>query len=98
MIIFPGTIGPEVNEVVTENQATFYRVACEGDTLPKVTQEVANVSVSNGLAWSADGAIMYYVDSPTRKIDAFDFEAVNGTISKLFLHFTFKHKIMRNEI
>ncbi|MFG2772320.1 SMP-30/gluconolactonase/LRE family protein [Streptomyces sp. NPDC048350] len=34
--------------------------ACE--TLPGVT-------VSNGIGWSPDGSLMYYVDSPTRRID-----------------------------
>lgn len=30
------------------------------------------VSISNGLAWSADGRTLYYVDSPERSIVAFD--------------------------
>lgn len=36
------------------------------------------VSISNGLAWTADGATLYYIDSPTRRIDAFDFSAGDG--------------------
>jgi sugar lactone lactonase YvrE len=39
------------------------------------------VSISNGLAWSADGRTMYYVDTPTQRIDAFSFEPSTGEIS-----------------
>jgi sugar lactone lactonase YvrE len=38
------------------------------------------VTISNGIAWSRDGDVMYYIDSPTRRVDAFDFDQVNGHI------------------
>ncbi len=41
---------------------------------------LSGVSISNGIDWSLDGETMYYVDSPTRRIDAFHFEA--GAISE----------------
>lgn len=42
---------------------------------------VVDVSCSNGLAWSSDGRTMYYVDTPTRRVDAFDFDPDTGAIS-----------------
>lgn len=46
-----------------------------------VTLRYAGVSVSNGLAWSGDKKTMYYIDSPTRQVMAFDFDLESGDIS-----------------
>ncbi len=40
-----------------------------------------NVTISNGLCWTKDEQTMYYVDSPTRLIEAFDYDAVTGSLS-----------------
>lgn len=39
------------------------------------------VTISNGLVWSHDGHIVYYVDTPTGRIDAFDFDGADGSFS-----------------
>ncbi|MFI7007287.1 SMP-30/gluconolactonase/LRE family protein [Streptomyces sp. NPDC050145] len=44
------------------------RVGPDGTT----TEILPAVTVSNGTGWSPDGRLMYYVDSPTRRIDVFD--------------------------
>ena len=40
-----------------------------------------DVSISNGIDWSDDGRLMYYVDTPTGSIDVFDFDAAEGAIA-----------------
>ena len=42
---------------------------------------VRQVSISNGLDWSDDGRLMYFVDSPTQSIDIFDFDAASGALA-----------------
>lgn len=42
---------------------------------------IDKVGTSNGLAWSLDGRTLYYVDTATRRVDAFDFDGETGSIS-----------------
>lgn len=42
---------------------------------------VGGVTVSNGLAWSADGNRLFYVDSPRQSIDVMDYDVETGTVS-----------------
>jgi sugar lactone lactonase YvrE len=55
----------------------LYRLDPGGVLTPVLT----GVTVSNGLGWSPDGSRMYYVDSPTRRVDVLDFEAAAGEVS-----------------
>jgi sugar lactone lactonase YvrE len=48
------------------------------DTDGTVTTVVERVTCSNGLAWSPDHRLAYYADSPTQRVDAFDYDRVGG--------------------
>ena len=39
------------------------------------------VSISNGIDWSPDDRLMYFVDSRTERVDVFDFDLDDGAIS-----------------
>jgi sugar lactone lactonase YvrE len=47
-----------------------------------VRKSVPGVIVSNGIGWSPDGKTMYYIDSPTKRIVAYDFEVDSGKMSQ----------------
>lgn len=55
---------------------TLYCFTADGEA----QEAVREVSVSNGLAWAPEGRAMYYIDSPTRRVDRFDFEPATGEI------------------
>ncbi|QTD98351.1 SMP-30/gluconolactonase/LRE family protein [Streptomyces cyanogenus] len=58
-----------------------YDEAPGGGTLSRLTGDgsvvtvLPDATVSNGTGWSPDGRLMYYVDSPTRRVDVFDHDA-----------------------
>ncbi len=51
------------------------------DTDLSVHRVLGDVTVSNGLAWSFDRRTLYYIDSPTRVVSAFDYDDEAGTIT-----------------
>lgn len=42
---------------------------------------IEGVTIPNGIGWSPDDKTMYFTDSPTQGIDAYDFDAETGTMS-----------------
>jgi len=51
------------------------------DAQRQVTQQLGNITVANGLAWGPGGKTFYYIDSPTRVVAAFDYQAQTGELS-----------------
>jgi sugar lactone lactonase YvrE len=61
-----------------EGGGALYRLDQRGRT----ELVLRDLTISNGLGWSPDGATMYLVDSGPRVIHAFVFDAERGTISR----------------
>jgi len=62
---------------ITGPHASLYRL----DTDLKVEKILDNVTISNGMAWSPDYKTMYYIDTPTQQVVAFDYDNQTGEIS-----------------
>lgn len=79
-----GKVGPDgafwvgTMHDVSERQpiGALYRVAADG----AVTRHIQGLRVSNGLAFSPDGALMYHSDTRNYWLDRWDFSAERGTI------------------
>ncbi|GAA2335235.1 SMP-30/gluconolactonase/LRE family protein [Streptomyces cuspidosporus] len=59
---------------------TLSRIAPDGSR----TEILPDVTISNGIGWSPDGRLMYYADTPTRRIDVFDVAGAEVTGRRLF--------------
>lgn len=46
----------------------------------RVTAAATGIYISNGIAWSPDESLMYYVDTARRGIDMFDYDIATGSI------------------
>jgi sugar lactone lactonase YvrE len=55
-------------------RGTVYRL----DTDRTTSVVFGGSTISNGLAWSPDGSLAYYIDSDTRRIDVFDYTTDAG--------------------
>ncbi len=58
----------------TTGAGTVYRLTPDG----RIDAVFADVTISNGLAWTADGTTAYYNDTPTQRIDAFSWDDERG--------------------
>lgn len=56
---------------------SLYRV----DPAGTVTRVLRDLSISNGIDWSPDDRLMYFIDSVTRRVDVLDFDLETGRVS-----------------
>lgn len=61
---------------LTPGAGSLYRVSAD----LTASSMISPVSISNGLDWSPDGRTLYYIDSLTRQIEAWDFESSIGAL------------------
>ena len=49
------------------------------DPAGSLTTVLKGSTVSNGIGWSPDGTLMYYIDSPTKRVDVLDYDPATGS-------------------
>jgi sugar lactone lactonase YvrE len=62
----------------TPGAGTLYRL----DTDLRVHRVLEGSTISNGIQWSRDGSTVFYSDTGTGRVDAFDFDGETGTFSR----------------
>lgn len=60
-----------------KGEGGLYRMDKDGS----MTRVLPGISIANGLAWSLDGSVFYYIDTPCACVFAFDYDAHSGSIS-----------------
>lgn len=65
-----------LSTLFTEGSGSLYRI---GTDLKPLTQ-LKNLTISNGMAWTADQRTFYFIDTPTKKIQEFAFDPKTGAI------------------
>jgi sugar lactone lactonase YvrE len=61
----------------TPGAGSLYRVDLDGS----IHRVLGEITISNGLGWSLDGATMYVTDTGPGRIDAYDFDGDTGEIT-----------------
>jgi len=72
----------------TPNAGSLYML----DANHRTTKKVEGTTISNGMAWSADNRMFYYIDTPTQTIVAYDFDNSDGGISNKRVAFKIDEK------
>lgn len=65
-----------LSTLFTEGAGSLYRIG--SDLSPEV--QLKNLTISNGMAWTAEQQTFYFIDTPTKKIQEFAFDPESGTI------------------
>lgn len=73
-------MGLEKNGVFPPNVGSLYSM---GNDLA-LKKQVSSVSISNGLTWDPDNNTLYYIDSLTYQVWAYNYDSETGAICKKF--------------
>ena len=67
-----------ISTVKKTGDASLYMLDLEGN----LSLKVPGVTNSNGICWNAEATVMYYIDTPTKKLLAYPFENQSGEIGE----------------
>ena len=84
--------GNRMNDGACDRAGRFYAGTMAVDETPEagalyrldpdlgVTRLLTGVGISNGIGWSPDERLMYYIDSQVHRVDVFDYDPATGEI------------------
>ena len=61
--------------------AALYAIDCRDGRAPVVERKAGDALTANGLAWSPDGRTLYWADTPSHVVHAWDFEVQSNVLS-----------------
>ncbi|MEI8030578.1 MAG: SMP-30/gluconolactonase/LRE family protein [Comamonadaceae bacterium] len=70
-----------IDETKMAHNAALYSLDCRMGPSPLIKRQVDNATTANGLAWSADGKTLYWADTPSHVVRAWDFDANSNTLT-----------------
>jgi sugar lactone lactonase YvrE len=74
-----------LDETKLAHDAALYSLDCRAGRTPLLQRQTdpthLPVTTANGLAWSLDGRTLYWVDTPSHVVHAWDFEVNSNTLS-----------------
>ena len=70
-------IGTMSSDGAVVGAGALYRLEHDG----KLTRVLGDRTIANGMGWSLDARTMYFIDSPTREVWAFDFDPADSSIT-----------------
>lgn len=63
-----------LDETKVARNAALYSLDCRAGRTPLIERKVDHATTANGLAWSPDGRTLYWADTPSHVVHAWDFE------------------------
>ena len=81
-----------IDESKTHRTGALYSIDCRKAGAPVVERKAGDVLTANGLAWSPDGSTLYWADTPSHVVHAWDYEVNGNTLAGHRTHLKFAPK------
>jgi sugar lactone lactonase YvrE len=81
-----------IDEPKASRAAALYAIDCRDGRTPVVERKAGDALTGNGLAWSPDGGTLYWADTPSHVVHAWDYDIAGNTLAGHRIHLQFPAK------
>lgn len=81
-----------IDEPKASRAAALYAIDCRDGRTPVVERKADGALTANGLAWSPDGRTLYWADTPSHVVHAWDHDVQTNTLTAHRIHLQFPPK------